>query len=91
MDFEWDEEKRRANFAKHGIDLLDAAFLFEGEVLRQRDDRQDYGEERYIAIGMVGEECLVAVYTVRESRIRLISVRRGGRRDRKKYQASIAR
>ena len=52
MRFEWDENKRRANIRKHGIDFLDAATIFEGKTVVIMDDRSDYAEDRYIAFGL---------------------------------------
>ena len=56
MEFEWDEHKRQTNLAKHGVDFLDAALIFEGIVLTKIDDRQDYGEVREVSLGMVDGE-----------------------------------
>jgi uncharacterized protein len=50
MNYEWDEAKRKANIAKHGIDFADVA-LFDWEGV---DDREDYGELREIALGFIG-------------------------------------
>lgn len=90
MEFEWDEEKRRQGIAKHQVDLLLAAGIFEGPVFVADDDRADYGETRKIAVGMVGAELFVVVFTERDGRIRLISARKGGRRDRRNYQTRLA-
>jgi uncharacterized DUF497 family protein len=30
MEFEWDENKRAANLAKHGLDLVTGTVLFDG-------------------------------------------------------------
>ena len=38
MDFEWDESKRLANVAKHGIDFSDAVQIFEGNFVEARTD-----------------------------------------------------
>jgi len=87
MDFEWDENKRRGNLNKHGVDLLEAALIFEGDYTSRVDDRRDYGEERLISIGMANGKCFVVVHTQRDERIRLISAWRGGRDERKIYEA----
>jgi uncharacterized DUF497 family protein len=43
---------------------------------RTPDDREDYGEERYVTIGMAeGHVLLFVAYTEREGRIRIISAR----------------
>ncbi len=52
MEFEWDETKRAETYRKHGVDLLEAALIFENGVLEKEDTRRDYGEKRMIALGM---------------------------------------
>lgn len=89
MEFDWDETKRQRNINKHQVDFLDAALIFEGAVVIEEDDRLDYREARFRAIGIVDEELLVVTYTVRGSFLRLISARKGGRRDRRRYQTRI--
>lgn len=91
MEFEWDETKRRRGIEKHHVDLLYAALIFEGAVLTRIDDRRDYGEVRFISLGMVDEDCFVVVHTRRQDVIRLISAWKGGRDERAIYQAGIAR
>jgi uncharacterized protein len=52
------------------------------------DDREDYGEDRWITIGAVESALLVVVYTVRDvggDVIRLISARRANAQERKAY------
>ena len=86
MEFEWDPAKAASNLAKHGVDFADAVRIFEGPVLLIPDTRQDYGEERVRAIGVV-DGCAVAVlFTMRGERCRLISARRASRRERKTYR-----
>ena len=54
LEFEWDEDKAAANLAKHRVSFLTAAEVFANEVLERIDDREDYGEIRWIALGRVG-------------------------------------
>lgn len=49
MKFEWDENKRRANWEKHGIDFAEAEEVFSGPMITRRDTRKDYQEERWAA------------------------------------------
>jgi uncharacterized DUF497 family protein len=49
------------------------------------DDRQDYGEERVILLGMTDSQLLAVVYTERESRLRIISARRATRYEQETY------
>jgi uncharacterized DUF497 family protein len=90
LSFEWDEEKNAANIKNHGIDFLDAALFFENPTLEAIDDRADYGEVRYIALGLSGETVLQVVYTWRdENVIRIISARKANRYDAEKYYREI--
>jgi hypothetical protein len=53
VEIRFDPAKRRRNLVKHGLDLADAAEVLEGVRLETLDDRFDYGEERWLAIGML--------------------------------------
>jgi uncharacterized DUF497 family protein len=91
MDYEWDEKKRTANLEKHGLDFLRAAEMLAGDTLLiVRDDRHDYGEERFIAYGRLGQRVCVAVYAKRKpDAIRLISFRKANRREVIFYEATL--
>lgn len=89
--FEWDEEKRQQTLLERGIDFLYAAQIFEGDTVRIVDDRQDYGETRYLALGMVANEIFAVVYTMRGETIRLISARKARKKEYERYQNSILR
>ena len=58
---EWDEAKAGANLAKHGISFADAAPVFEDlSRLEWLDDREDFGEDRFVTVGLVqGREIVV--------------------------------
>ncbi len=85
---EWDESKRLANLAKHGIDFDDAVHIFQGLVLETTDDRRNYGERRVKALGMTQGQILCVVYTVRGERRRIISARRANRNERENYRST---
>ena len=53
MKFEWDWQKNRANIAKHELDFADASRVFQLPLRVFLDERQDYGENRWIGIGML--------------------------------------
>lgn len=89
MAFEWDEEKRSRNLEKHGVDFLDAAKIFTNPTLERRGDREDYGEERWIALGVHESRTFVVVYTWRSETRRIISAWRAGRDDQKAYDEII--
>ena len=91
MEVEWDEQKRHTNIAKHGVDFVAAARVFDGPILEVEDRRRDYGEMRFLALGEVAGQVIHVVYTWRGRRRRIISARRASRDERQRYYASIQR
>lgn len=89
MSFEWDEAKRRANLQKHGVDFIDAAKIFAGPVLESIDDREDHGEERWIAVGAFESAYFVVVYTWRGETRRIISAWKAGRHEQREYHTRL--
>ena len=75
MEFEFDEDKSRANAVKHGIDFVAAQELWADEGLLEIQARTD-DESRFLVIGRIAETFWSAVITYRSNKIRLISVRR---------------
>jgi uncharacterized DUF497 family protein len=65
VQLEWDEAKRTANVAKHGIDFVDAPEMFHGPMLIKLDQRKDYGESRWQGLGLVQGRPMVVAYTKR--------------------------
>jgi uncharacterized protein len=85
-EFEWDADKEAANLQKHGVSFAQATAAFgDPFALEWIDDRQDYGEERVILLGMTDSQLLAVVYTERESRLRIISARRATRYEQETY------
>lgn len=91
MEFEWDEEKNRANILKHGVDFADAMLIFEKIVLSAEDRRYNCGELRLRSIGLVDDDCFVVVHTQRGGSTRLISAWKGGTDERELYRAHVSR
>ncbi|MGK7937637.1 MAG: BrnT family toxin [Xenococcaceae cyanobacterium] len=89
MEFEWDENKRRSNLSKHGIDFVDAAKIFNSSVLERVDNRYDYDETRIVTLGEVNGVVLFVVYTKRGEVRRIISARRATKGERNKYYQTI--
>lgn len=87
--FEWDERKRLANLAKHGIDLEAAKLIFDRPTVEFRDDRRDYGEERIGAYGEIQGVVVFVIYTRRGTVRRLISARKAGTDERKAYLSRL--
>lgn len=90
MDFEWDEDKNKANIAKHGISFEDASTIFDNFTLNWIDKREDYGEVREISIGLFDAiAVLVVAHTDRNGICRIISARPANRKERKHYEEAI--
>jgi hypothetical protein len=87
MEFEWDSEKNDKNIEKHGIDFADAALLFDNPILEQEDSRRNYGEKRFVGIGILNNIEVCVAYTIRGKKIRIISARRARKDEREKYRA----
>ncbi|MBM2815778.1 MAG: hypothetical protein HW421_2540 [Ignavibacteria bacterium] len=85
MDLEWDENKNAQNIKKHGIDFNNIADTFDTEMLIKRDERENYGEDRFIGIGKIKNIEIVIVWTKRDEKIRIISARQANKKERKSY------
>ena len=85
MRIEFDEAKRAATIKARGLDMARAEDVLAGATLTVEDDRQDYGEVRYITIGFLHEAMVVLVWTRRDDAHRIISMRRANERERRLY------
>ena len=89
MQYKWDENKRLANLSRHKIDFNDAVDFQWDTAIETIDDRFDYGEERWIALGFIGKKLHVMVYTIRFQTIRIISLRKTIKRERIYYESQF--
>ena len=88
-DFEWDDAKAHYNFRKHGISFRAASLAFDDAMaLIEPDDTEDYGEARFVAIGLANQVMIAVVFTKRGSRIRIISARKANSHEQWKYRRS---
>jgi hypothetical protein len=87
LDFEWNDGKAAANLQAHGVSFELAKTVFRDPFAVERlDDRGDYGEERFVVIGIAeGSIVLFVAYSEREGRIRIISARRATQREQDDY------
>ncbi|MEK6801853.1 MAG: BrnT family toxin [Nitrospirota bacterium] len=89
VTFQWDEAKRTANIAKHGIDFLDVPEIFTSLMLVGPDLRKDYGESRKIGFGYIRGRLMAVVFTERAKLIRIISARKANTREEARYQKAV--
>jgi uncharacterized protein len=87
LEFEWHEDKADVNVEMHGVSFAIAKTVFKDPFAIERlDDREDYGEIRFVMVGMAeGSVLLFVAYTEREERIRIISARRATQREQDDY------
>ena len=94
MRFDWDDTKNAINLRKHGMDFETAMVVFDDPYQLLLFDRVVDGEERWQTIGLVdGVYLLLVVHTVEEEDdeevYRLISARKAGPHERRKYDERL--
>ena len=91
MEFQWDTSKNNTNITKHGIDFIDAIEMFQHPLLASIDRRKNYGEERWVGIGILKGVIAVIVYTEDDynDSIRIISVRKATKNESEKYKENF--
>jgi uncharacterized protein len=88
-DFEWDGRKAAINLRVHKISFSEARLVFNDVfALIEQDLSQDYGEDRYLATGIVEGRLLTVIFTERGERTRIISARKANTDERRKYDRS---
>jgi hypothetical protein len=86
MEIEFDADKSAKNVELRGLPFdLAAEFDFDSALV-VRDTREDYGEDRFIALGLIGERLHVLAYTMRGDRLRVISLRKANAREVERYE-----
>lgn len=84
--FEWDENKAQANIQKHGVTFEEAAEVFFDPFYQTGDASVDEEERDFIIGYTFSQRLLLAVYTERDDRTRIISARPATRAERKVYE-----
>ena len=85
MPIEFDAAKRTATLEARELDMARADEVFAGATLTVEDDRQEYGEDRFITIGFLDATMVVLVWTPRDGAHRIISMRKANERERTLY------
>lgn len=89
MNYEWDEQKRTLNLAKHGVDFANATYFNWDLSLIELDSRQDYSEPRFNAFAPIDNRLYVMTFTRRNENIRIISFRKANKREVAYYVSNI--
>ncbi len=91
MKYHYDPDKRTSNLKKHGLDFDDAATIIEsGRTVTFEDRRFNYGEERFMTLGLLADQVVVIVTSETEDKIRIISMRKATRHEQTIYYNHLA-
>jgi hypothetical protein len=86
MTIEFDSAKSERNARERGLPFeLVEEFDFDSAWVT-RDERKDYGEVRYRAVGPLNDEVVAIAFTMRGEVVRVISLRRANRKERQSYE-----
>lgn len=84
--FQWDDIKAAMNITDHGVTFEAGRGVFKDPfALDWLDESEDYGEDRYVIIGMSKRRLLYVAYTMRGEAIRIISARLAEPQERRRY------
>lgn len=91
LNFDWDEDKAKANFKKHKISFEKAKTVFSDPFLQTfPDEEHSDEEERFVNVGCSAEgKILVVIHTERDGKIRIISCRKATVSEREFYEEGI--
>jgi uncharacterized protein len=85
LELELDEEKRRANIQKHGLDFADAKHLDWDNATFIEDTRFPYPEPRYWAFALWKHRLHLVAFCRRGAKVRIISFRKANRKEVERY------
>ena len=83
--WDWDEPKRQANLAKHGVDFAEMDRFDWSSADIRADDRFDYGETRKSALGLIEGRLFAVSYTERGAITRIITLRKANEREKRQW------
>ena len=90
MRYTYDPMKRAANLKKHGYDFADASQVIESSRTVTFEDRRfDYGEQRFVTLGVLREDVVVITTAETDEEIRVISMRKAERNEQEIYYSKL--
>ena len=88
MKIEFDPEKRDKTLLERGLDFDRMSEVFAGVHFTVPDTRKEYGESRFITVGVLNGRLVVSVWTPRGEVRRIISLRKANEREIEKFTAN---
>jgi len=89
VEIEFDPDKRAMTLRQRGLDFLHATEVFAGRHFTAPDLREDYGEDRFITVGLLDARMVVMVWTPRGEARRIISMRKANDREHARYAQKL--
>ncbi|MBN2823762.1 MAG: BrnT family toxin [Campylobacterales bacterium] len=86
MKFEYDTNKSLSNKTKHGLDFEEAQQLWVDNSATVAYEKSVEGEDRFAIVGYIADKCYTGIFTLRNSTVRIISVRRCRKNEKKRYE-----
>jgi uncharacterized DUF497 family protein len=86
MRITFDPAKRAKTLEERGLDFTDAGLVFAGATFTFRDDRADYGEDRFVTVGELVGRMVIVVWTPEKEARRVISMRKANEREQTRYR-----
>jgi uncharacterized protein len=88
---EFDPSKDDINRAKHGVSLEAASGFDWDTALEREDDRFDYGEVRFVAVGLIDDRLYVMIFTEGsdDDAVRIISLRPAEKHEMRFYYGQV--
>jgi hypothetical protein len=89
MKIEFDQDKRDKTLQERGLDFARADEVFASVTVTMADTRRDYGETRYISVGLLDLRAVILVWTPRDRARRIISMRYANDREKERYSKHL--
>ena len=83
VEIDFDPAKREVTYAERGVDMARADEVFAGPHDTVEDTRRDYGEPRFITVGVLDGRMVVVVWTPRGAVRRVMSMRKANAREQR--------
>jgi uncharacterized DUF497 family protein len=82
----FDPAKRERTLEDRGLDFADAGLVFAGATFTFKDERADYGEDRFVTVGELSGRMVIVVWTPTVDGRRIISMRKANEREQARYR-----
>ena len=89
MHFTWHESKRQVTLQRRGLDFAQAEQVFVGPTFTFEDDREEYGEQRWVTLGLLNGIVVVVVHTETVDEIRVISMRKAEKDEQRLFFSNL--